>query len=121
MKYLTFSPGPFGPYSNAVDTGDFLFVAGQIPVNEKGEVVEENIYKQAKAALNNLIRVVERSNYDKENIVSLRVYTTDLENASLINKAFEELLGEPFPARELVGVASLPKDALLEIAGIAKK
>lgn len=118
--YLHFPPGPFGPYSSAVRSRGFLFISGQIPVDETGEVIEGGVYEQTRKALKQLYRAAGWP--EKEvNPISFRVYTTVLEEAVELNRAYADFHSEnelPLPARELIGVSALPKGALVEIAGI---
>lgn len=119
-EYRSFKPGPFGPYSTVVISGDKVYIAGQIPVTEEGEVIEGGLYEQAKRALELVVAAAEKAGSSRDRLVALRVYTTQLENASEINRAFYEVLQQPYPARELIGAAKLPLGALVEIAGIAE-
>lgn len=118
--YTNIPPGPFGPYSTIVRFNGLIFISGQIPVNEEGEVIEGGVYEQTYRALEQLYAA---AGWPEEDVkpLALRVYTTKLDEASELNKAYEKfhLTGKlPFPARELIGVSALPKGALVEIAGI---
>ncbi len=120
VEYISFPPGPFGPYSTAVKANGFIFVSGQIPVDERGEVISESIYEQTKRAL---ILLYNAAGWPEEKVscVAVRVYTTELGEAAEINRAYAEFHEEnklSLPARELVGVSALPKGAKIEIAGI---
>lgn len=119
-EYHSFKPGPFGPYSTVVISGNKVYISGQIPVTEEGEVIQGGLYEQSKRALELVVAAAERAGSAIDKLVALRVYTTQLENASEINRAFSEVLQQPYPARELVGVAKLPLGVLVEIAGIAE-
>ncbi|MCX7831504.1 MAG: Rid family hydrolase [Actinobacteria bacterium] len=118
--YLKHSPFPLGPYSTAVKYGNLLFVSGQIPVDENGEVVGKTVKEQTLKALEQLYRAAGWPDASS-NCLAVRVYTTDIEKAAELNEAylrFHEDNRLPLPARELVGVSALPKGALVEIAGI---
>lgn len=119
-EFRSFKPGPFGPYSTVVISGDKIYIAGQIPVSEEGEVIQGGLYEQTRRALELVVAAVERAGSTRDKIVALRVYTTQLENAAEINRAFSEVLQQPYPARELIGAAELPLGVFVEIAGIAE-
>lgn len=120
VDYLNIPPLPLGPYSTAVKFGELLFVSGQIPVDEHGEVIAGSLADQVKRALEQLYLAAGWPE-KKVNCLAVRVYTTALEQAQELNQAyleFHETNRLPLPARELVGVSALPKGALVEIAGI---
>lgn len=127
MKELTSMPEyrqgpviPLGPYSTSVRFGSLIFVSGQIPVDENKEVVEDTLGEQVKRALRQLYAAAGWPE-EKVSCLSVRVYTTALDRAGELNQAYADFHSEnglPLPARELVGVAALPKGALVEIAGI---
>ena len=121
IRHVNVPPGPLGPYSTCVIAGDFVFISGQIPLDpERKEVVAETMYDQAVRALKNLVAAVEEAGSSRERLVALRVYVTDISRAAEVNQAFYDVLGDPFPAREMVGVKALPAGAMIEIAGIAR-
>lgn len=121
IRRIDVAPGPLGPYSTCVVAGDFVFISGQIPLDpDRKEVVAATLYDQAVVALRNLIRAAEEAGSSRERLVALRVYVTDISQAPEVNRAFRDVLGEPYPAREMVGVSALPAGAMIEIAGIAR-
>lgn len=114
------APAAVGPYSQAVRIGDTLFCSGQIPlVPATGELVARDFRRQACQVLANLEAVLDAAGMGFENVVKVTVYLTDLANFPLLNELYAERFREPFPARVTVGVASLPKGALVEIDAIA--
>lgn len=118
--YLKHYPYPLGPYSTAVRYGNLVFVSGQIPVDENGEVVGKTVKEQTLKALEQLYKAAGWPE-SSSSCLAVRVYTTDMDKAAEINEAylsFHENNGLPLPAREFVGVSALPKGALVEIAGI---
>ena len=124
MKFVKTDNAPqaIGPYSQAVDTGNMLFVSGQIPINsETGEIVEEKIEIQAKQSLNNVKNIVEAAGYKLENIVKITVFMKNMDDFAVVNGIYEEFFGNHKPARAAVEVARLPKDVLIEIEAICVK
>ena len=121
INYLNSPPGPFGPYSTVVWYRDLIFVSGQIPVDENGEVVGRTPGEQVEKALQQLYKA---AGWPEEEVacLSIRVYAVNLEKAaSDINQAYEKFHSYnqlPYPAREMVGVSALPRGALVEVAGI---
>ena len=117
------APAAIGPYSQAVKKGDYLFVSGQLPLASDGSMVEGDFSAQAKTALTNIRNIVRaagtgESGRDFE-IVKVTVYMTDLSRYAEFNDVYGEWFGNDCPARAVVGVAALPKDAPLEVECIA--
>ena len=110
------APGAIGPYSQAVQYGKLLFLSGQIPLTPEGELVS-GIEKQTRQALANVEAILEAAGSNKGNILEVTIYLTDLGFFQTVNALYEEWLGEGVtPARAVVEVARLPKDALIEVA-----
>lgn len=110
------APGAIGPYSQAVQYGKLLFLSGQIPLTPEGELVS-GIEKQTRQALANVEAILEAAGSNKGNILEVTIYLTDLGHFQTVNALYEEWLGEGVkPARAVVEVARLPKDALIEVA-----
>ena len=122
MKYIYTekAPKPVGPYSQAVLVGNILFISGQLPINPStGELVRSNFKEAAKQALNNVIEIVRASGGDVRNIVKVTVYLKDITRFSELNEVYSELMGDHKPARAVVAVSSIPRDADLMIEAIA--
>jgi len=114
------SPKAIGPYSSAIKVDRLVFISGQLPIDSKsGEIVKENIEKQTRKALDNLISTLEPYNLDAKNVVKVTIFLKNIENFSTVNKVYAEYFTEDFPARSCVQVAKLPKDADIEIEAIA--
>ena len=113
------APAAIGPYSHAVTADRLLFCSGQVPLDpDSGELVGEGAAEQATQCLRNLEAVCEAAGTELDSAVRLTIYTTELERFAEINEAYAEFFeGEP-PARAAVGVAALPKGALVEIDAI---
>ncbi len=122
MKYVYTekAPKPVGPYSQGVLAGNFLFVSGQLPINPlTGELIKNNFREAARQALINVIEIVHASGGDIKNIVKVTVYLKDVSRFSEFNEVYSELLGDHKPARAVVAVSSIPRDADLMIEAIA--
>jgi 2-iminobutanoate/2-iminopropanoate deaminase len=114
------APAPIGPYSQAVDTGGFLFVSGQIPLDpEGGGVVGEGIEAQAEAALANLREVLAAAGLTFANLVKTTVFIRDMGDFSRFNQVYQSALGGAAPARSVVEVSALPRGVLVEIEAVA--
>jgi 2-iminobutanoate/2-iminopropanoate deaminase len=113
------APAAIGPYNHAVASGDLLFCSGQIPLDpETGELAGEGAAEQTSRCLENLAAVCEAAGTTLERALRLTVYTTELGSFEEINAAYAEFFADAHPARVAVGVAALPKGALVEIDAI---
>ena len=113
------APQAIGTYSQAVRVGNTVYLSGQIPlIPETMELIEGDITNQIKRVFMNLAAVAKASGGTLTNINKLNIYLTDLSNFPLINEIMAEHFSEPYPARAVVGVASLPKDAMIEMDAI---
>jgi 2-iminobutanoate/2-iminopropanoate deaminase len=114
------APEAIGPYSHATIFQDQLFCSGQVPLDpESGEIVGETPAEQATQCLKNLQNVCEEAGTGLEHALKVTIYTTRLEDFAEINDAYVAFAGDEPPARAVVGVAALPKGALVEIDAIA--
>ncbi|MBN2738091.1 MAG: RidA family protein [Spirochaetales bacterium] len=110
------APAAIGPYSQAVKAGDFLFLSGQIPIDpESGEMVASDITLQTRQVLYNLQMVLESQGLGFSNVVETTIFMVDLKDFAVVNRIYQEAMGEHRPARVTVQVAGLPKEALVEI------
>ena len=113
------APPAIGPYSHAVSVDRLLFCSGQIPLDPtSGEVVGETPGEQARRCLENLSEVCAAAGTSLARAVRLTIYTTELGAFADINEAYGSFFGEAPPARAAVGVAALPKGALVEIDAV---
>ena len=110
-----------GVLSQAIDTGDLVFVSGQININVSGEMVGETVEEKLKQIMANIRTVLKAANLTLDNIVKATVYVTDLAQMSEINKFYPTYFTGTLPAREAIGVAALPLGATIEISVIAIK
>ena len=113
---------PVAAYSQAVEAGDLVFVSGQIPLNpENGELVAETIEAATSQSLRNVTRVLEAAGLGLEHVVKATVFLIDSGDYAGMDATYRTTVPEPFPAREAVFVAGLPKGARVEISVIAHR
>ena len=113
------APQAIGPYSQAVDTGNMVFVSGQIPINPgTGEIVE-GIEGQTGQVMKNLQAILLEAGLTFANVVKFTIFLADMEYFSKVNEVYSGYLTEPYPARGTVEVSRLPKDVRIEIEAIA--
>lgn len=118
----TLAPEAIGPYSQAIDLGDFVFVSGQIPLDPNSmEVVGSTIEEQTKQVMQNLSGILDEANLTFTNVVKFTIYLTDLNDFEQMNRTYAGFLTAPYPARATVEVSKLPKGVKLEIDLIAKR
>lgn len=112
---------PIGPYSHVVVSGNQLYLSGTPGIDPKtGQITDTTAYGQARQALSNLIAMVEAAGGTEQDLVTLQVHLIDVDDFKEMNRAFEELLSKPHPARTVFGITALPKEgALLTISGTA--
>jgi 2-iminobutanoate/2-iminopropanoate deaminase len=114
------APKAIGPYSQAIQAGNFLFLSGQIPLDPKtGELVKGDIRKQTLQVLENIKGVLESQGLGMEDIVKVTIFLKDIGNFNQVNEVYATYFPSSPPARSTVEVAKLPRDADIEIEGIA--
>jgi 2-iminobutanoate/2-iminopropanoate deaminase len=113
------APAAIGPYSQATQYGNLLFVSGQIPIDPKtGDLVEGDIEIQAKQALENLQAIIKAAGMTLQNVVKCSCFLKDMEDFVKFNAVYNSYFAESLPARETVEVGRLPKDVQVEISAI---
>ena len=114
------APKAIGPYSQAIQAGNFLFLSGQIPLDPKtGELVKGDIRKQTQQVLENIKGVLESQGLGMEDIVKVTIFLKDIGNFNQVNEVYATYFPSSPPARSTVEVAKLPRDADIEIETIA--
>ena len=111
------APQAIGTYSQAIRKSNLIFLSGQIGLDPQTMKLVDGIELQIHQVFKNLLAVIKSAKADKADIVKLNIYLTDLKHFSLVNQIMEEYFDAPYPARAAVGVAQLPKDALIEADG----
>ncbi|CCD06104.1 TPA: RidA family protein [Legionella pneumophila] len=113
------APKAIGTYSQAIKSGEIVFLSGQIPLDpETMQICSDDIKLQITQVLENLSAVCEEAGGSLGNIAKLNVYLTDLSHFPLINEAMSRYFSEPYPARAAIEVSALPKGAKVEMDGI---
>jgi reactive intermediate/imine deaminase len=113
------APKAIGTYSQAVRTGQTVYMSGQIPLNPQSMELETgDMTAQIARVFENLRAVARAAGGDLKDVVKLNVYLTDLGNFALVNETMARYFAQPYPARAAVGVAALPKGAAVEMDAI---
>ncbi len=117
------APKALGAYSQAVTSGDFVFCSGQIGIDpDSGSLVSESVKEQAGQVMDNLDKVLEAAGVSRKQVVKVEIYLVNMEDFQEVNEVYaEKFQSQPKPARITVGVASLPKQALVEMTYTAYK
>lgn len=115
------APKPIGPYSQAVESGGFLFLSGQIGIDSAtGDLVSGGVTSQAEAALRNLSSVLEAAGVNVADVVKVSIYLKDIGDFPAVNDVYGRFFSSWKPARTTLGGVQLPKDALVEIDAVAR-
>ncbi len=113
------APQAIGTYSQAVKVGQTVYLSGQIPlVPETMSLIEGDIDAQIRRVFDNLQAVARAAGGSLADVVKLNVFLTDLNNFAMVNQVMAEYFSEPYPARAAIGVAALPKDAVVEMDAV---
>jgi len=122
VVYTEKAPKPIGPYSQAIIAGDFIFTAGQIPIDPKtNQVVQGDIKEQTRQVFENLRAILEEAGATFDDVVKVTVYMKDLSEFPAMNEVYSEYFKSSPPARTTVEVSRLPRDVKIEIDLIAVK
>lgn len=116
------APAPIGPYSQAVQTGNLLFMSGQIPINPAtGNIEATDVASEAEQVMKNLQAVLTEAGYDFSHVVKTTIFLSDMSLFTTVNEVYGRYFTGNFPARETVAVKGLPKNVNVEISMIAAK
>lgn len=117
----TNAPAPLAgaPYSQAIRSGDFVFVSGQVPLDPNGEMIPGGILEQTRQSLANVAAILTAAGGSMADVVKTTVYMTDLADFGVMNSVYSSVFGSHAPARATVQVAALPGGARIEIDAIA--
>lgn len=114
------APKAIGPYSQAVQAGNTVYLSGQTPLHpDTGELVVGDISVQARQVFENLKAVLGAAGLSFEHVVRVGIYLTDLGNFAAVNEVMKQYFSEPYPARSTIGVAALPRAAQVEVDLVA--
>jgi len=125
MRRKSFSPEgavAVGPYSHAVEAGEFLYLSGQTPLDPAtGKLVADDVALQTRQCFKNLFAVLAAADMTQAHVVKVNVFLTDMADFGRMNEVYREQFESPYPARSTIGVAALPLGARVEIEMIARK
>ena len=113
------APKAIGTYSQAIRSGNTVYLSGQIPLDPaSGQLVDGGMEAQIRRVFDNLNAVATAAGGDLSKVVKLNVFLTDLGHFQLVNQVMAEYFTEPYPARAAIGVAALPRGAAVEMDGV---
>lgn len=112
------APAAIGTYSQAIQTGNTVYLSGQIGLEPKSMQLVEGIEAQIRQVFDNVKAVCEAADGSMADIAKINIFLIDLANFQLVNQIMGEYFAEPYPARAALGVASLPRGALVEMDGV---
>ncbi len=115
------APAALGPYSQALDLGDFVFVSGQIPVDPATGKMADTVEAQAAQSFANVKAILEKAGLTMASVVKTTVFLSELADFAAVNAVYEKYFCAPYPARSCVQVAAIPKGAKLETECIARR
>lgn len=116
------APQAIGPYSQAIQCRDFLFVSGQIAIDpQTANIIGGDIEAQTEQVLKNIAAIIEAAGMSLQDVVKCTCFLKDMNDFVKFNAVYETYFGESLPARETVEVSRLPKDALVEVSAICGK
>lgn len=116
------APAAIGPYSQAVDTGDLVFVAGQVPINPTtGKIDSADVSGQTRQALENVQAILAAAGLSVDHVVKVTVFLQSMDDFKAMNAVYADYFRVDPPARATVQVAGLPLGALVEIEAIARR
>ncbi|MEZ3520029.1 MAG: RidA family protein [Muribaculaceae bacterium] len=115
------APGAIGPYSQAIDTGTFVYASGQIPIDPATGLIPEGIKAQTAQSLANVKAILAAAGLSMANVVKTTVFLADMGDFAAMNEVYAEAFEAPYPARSAVAVRELPKQVLVEIEVLAAR
>jgi 2-iminobutanoate/2-iminopropanoate deaminase len=122
VVYSSQAPEPIGPYSQAIQAGDMLFISGQIAIERaSGKIILGNIEEETKQVMTNLNEILKAAGFNFSHVVKSTIFLKDMNNFPKVNEIYGQYFQQQPPARETVEVSRLPKDVNVEISCIAVK
>ncbi len=115
------APAAVGPFSQAIETNELVFISGQLPIAKEDGLMKAGIIDQTKMCFQNLKYICEEANVKLENAVKVTVLLNNINDFKIVNEIYAENFSEPYPARVAYEVANLPLGAEIEIAAIVAK
>lgn len=116
------APAPIGPYNQAVELGNLLFVSGQIAIDAlSGNLIMDDIESETHQVMKNVAAVLKKAGYRFDDVVKASIFLSNMEQFPLVNGVYGSYFSDNYPARECVEVKKLPKGVNVEISVIAGK
>ena len=113
------APAAIGPYSQAVQSGNIVFLSGQIPLDPAtGQLVDGDIAAQSRRVFDNLQAVCQAAGGSLDDVMRIGIYLTDLGDFAAVNAVMADYFSAPYPARSTIEVAGLPRGARVEVDAI---
>ena len=120
--YTKEAPDPIGPYSQAIQAGNMLFLSGQVAIDpDSNELIVGEINQETEQVMKNIEKLLEQSGYSFSEVVKTTIFLSDMRHFADVNKVYGSFFKGDFPARETVAVLGLPKNANVEISVTAYK
>lgn len=120
--YTEKAPEPIGPYSQAVKSGNMLFISGQIPIDPAtNQLINSSIGDEARQVMKNLEALLIAAGFSFQNVIKTTIFLSDMKHFAEVNEIYGSYFSKDFPARETVAVLGLPKNVNVEISLIAVK
>ena len=113
------APAAIGPYSQAVQHGDTLYVSGQLPLDPETKKMDDDVSAQAEQSMNNIKAILTEAGSSMEKVIRCGIFVTDLADFATVNEIYASFFEGDYPARATVQVAALPLGAKVEIDAIA--
>ena len=116
------APAPVGPYSQAIIHNDLMIASGQIAIDpNNGKLIKGHVASELEQILKNIDALLNAADLKRENILKCSIFLKNMDDFGKVNEIYANYFSKPFPARETVEVARLPKDVNIEISFIAAK
>jgi 2-iminobutanoate/2-iminopropanoate deaminase len=116
------APAPIGPYNQAIQTGNLLFISGQICIDPAtGQLKNKDLQEETHQVMHNLKAILQEAGLTFSNVVKTTIFLTDMHRFADVNEVYGKYFDSDFPARETVAVSALPKFVNVEISMIAVK
>ena len=112
------APGAVGPYSQAIKSGGFVFISGQLPIDMTTGEFADSIIEQTRCCLHNLEAIANEAGTSLKNAVKMTVFLTDMNDFAEMNSAYAGFFSDPPPARSTIAVVGLPKNSPIEMEAI---
>lgn len=118
----TSAPEPIGPYNQAIQAGNMVFISGQVCIDPaNGQLKNKDLQEETHQVMHNLKAILQEAGMTFSNVVKTTIFLTDMHRFGEVNEIYGKYFNDSFPARETVQVSALPKFVNVEISMIAVK